>query len=100
MVDLCATATVTVPSQTNPADYTYISSSSFTAAYTYTSLDSTCVIEYACTDSTASDEWCTLGSFNTSTGAWTLTLTTSDKSSYPPSVYSMTVTGSIVGHSS
>ena len=97
MIDLCATATISIPTQTDPADYNYLSSnpSTFTAAYT--SSEATCTIVYACVTPVSDPDLCTVGTFDTTTGMWSLN--TIDKVSYPPATYySIEVTGTITGY--
>ena len=95
VIDVCEAATVTIPPQSEPVDYSYIGSTSFTASFT--SSVSACSIVYSC-DASGSVDWCTIGTFDPSTGDWSLS--TSDRANHPPGSYSIRVSGSFFGYPS
>ena len=101
LIDLCETAVVSVSSSgadnADPADYNYVGTASFATTMDHNSADSACSIVYACT-TTGSIDWCTIGTFASASGSYSLT--TSNKVAYPPGVYSIDVSGSIVGYPS
>ena len=100
--DPCSTATVTVPTQTDPADYSYTGTTTFTAAYIAS--DPSCSIVYTCVAPVSGIDWCSVGTFNSATGKWTLdtsTLVTApDKATHPLGTYPIQVTGEISGYAS
>ena len=86
------TATVSVPTQTNPAPYYYLAST-FQAAYT--SSDASCDIEYTCVTNDTGPDLCLAGTLDASTGVFDLT--TTDASTYPPGPYDIIIQGHIAG---
>ena len=90
----CSTATISVPTQTDPPNHTYSGPTFFTASYSAS--DTSCAIEYACVAPTSGIDLCAIGSLDTATGVFQLT--TTDKVSYPPGTYTVEIKGSVASH--
>ena len=96
--DLCSAATVTIPTQTEPANHTYQGTTSFTAEY-FIESDDDCSIVYSCEPPDAASavtNLCDVGTLG-STGRFDLSVT--DMSTYPPGDYPVEIKGSISGFS-
>ena len=63
VLDPCSFASVVLPTLTQPSDYSFDGSTSFSASFTPSELN--CSIEYSCSPLGGSTiDWCTVGTFN------------------------------------
>ena len=97
VTDPCLSATVNYTGQTtNPADYLYDGTASFTASYQAT--ETLCDVEYSCIGPPAfcPQDGSTVVQFDTSTGQWQFS--TTDQVTYQPGSYEITIEGKIISN--
>ena len=90
---------MTIPAQTNPEDYAYSGTTTFTASYK-ASLTS-CAIFYTCVAPASGVDWCSEGTLDSATGKWTFDTSTlavaPDKITHPLGTHQITVAGEASG---
>ena len=93
---------MTIPAQTDPSDYAYSSSTTFTAAFIAS--DASCAIDYTCVPPASGVDWCSDGTLDSATGVWLLDTSTivpaPNATSHPPGTSIIQVSGEISGYPS